>query len=279
MCPFIERPFGEYVDIATPYGFSGFAANGALAALPELWRGFAAARGYVSVFLNLHPLFCLPEHAYPATVFEQKNLYILDARVPAEDLLERCARGRRRELRQWKAEATLHTDRDRLKAFVLAHYREFYCWKNATAAYDFSLQTMELLLEQENLLLRGAGTATQLEAVNAFAVTSDCAEGLFHFTRPEGRRHSAGLIWEAFLETQRRGIPFFNLGGGLSRDDELARFKSRFGAAPRMCYAVKQVIAPERYVELCVRCGADPDERSKYFPAYRGPAISNPDVK
>jgi hypothetical protein len=27
VCPFIERPIGEYVDIATPYGFSGFAGH------------------------------------------------------------------------------------------------------------------------------------------------------------------------------------------------------------------------------------------------------------
>lgn len=279
VCPFIERPIGEYVDIATPYGFSGFAGNGALTALPELWREFTAARGYVSVFLNLHPIFFRPVDIDPATLFEQKELYIFDATASLEALFENLGRSRRREIRQWKVRTMLHTDRDELKSFVLAHYRDFFRWKDATAAYDFSLQTMEFLLEQENLLLLGAGTADQLEAVNAFAVTDYCAEGLFHFTLREGRHHSAGLIWEALGEVQRRGIPFFNLGGGLSRNDSLARFKSRFGAASRMCYAVKQVIALERYVELCARCGAGLDQHGKYFPNYRSPAISNPAVK
>lgn len=186
VCPFIERPFGEYVDIATPYGFSGFAGNGVLPALPELWREFTAARGYVSIFLNLHPLFCRREYADPATLFEQKELYVFDAAASLETLFENFDRSRRREIRQWKAQATLHTDRDELKSFVLAHYRDFFRRKDATAAYDFSLQTMEFLLEQENLQLLGAGTADRLEAVNVFVVTDDCAEGLFHFTLPKG---------------------------------------------------------------------------------------------
>lgn len=269
VCPFLERTFGDAMDIATPYGFSGFAGTGSLHELPDLWRGFAAARGYVSAFLNLHPVFCQPEYADPATLFEQKELYILDATMDIEAVLAGCGRGRRRELRQWRNQSTLHTERNQLKSFVLTHYREFFEAKNASAAYDFSIRTMEFLLEQENVLLLGAGTGSRLEAVNVFAFTSYGAEGLFHFTRPGVSRHSAGLTWEALTEVRRRGIPHLNLGGGLSRNDQLAKFKSRFGVAPRVCYAVKQVLAPERYAELCLRTGVNPEERAGYFPAYR----------
>lgn len=269
VCPFIERPLGDAVDIATPYGFSGFTGNGAIPDLPEHWREFSAERNYVSVFLNLHPLFCRAQHTDPATLFEQKELYILDTRPEIEALLESCTRARRRELRQWSAEAAVYTDRERLNEFVLAQYREFYRLKNATDAYSFSLETMEFLLGQDNLLLLGAGSGTGLEAVNVFAVTADGAEGLFHFSRAGGKRHSAGLMWEALLETRRRGIPFFNLGGGLSRNDSLAQFKSRFGAAPRMSYAIKQVIDAERYSAFCARRRINPHDRDGYFPAYR----------
>lgn len=275
VCPFLERPAGEAKDTATPYGFSGFAGNGLLPALPELWREFAQSRGYVSVFLNLHPLFFRPEWADPSSLFEQKELYVLDTRRSAEALLEGCARARRREIRQWQQEARLYRDREQLKAFVLEHYREFFLRKQATAAYDFSRETMEFLLEQKDLLLLGAGSSSELEAVNAFAVTPHCAEGLFHFSLPGGRRHSAGLMWAALLEAQRRGIPHFNLGGGLSRHDALEQFKSRFGAVPHLCFAMKQVVDPERYGALCAAAGADAEERDGYFPAYRSPALSS----
>src|ERR1700733_12014806 len=48
VCPFIERPFGKYVDIATPYGFSGFAGNGEFPDFPSYWEEFVQSRGYVS---------------------------------------------------------------------------------------------------------------------------------------------------------------------------------------------------------------------------------------
>ena len=275
VCPFIERPFGEYIDIATPYGFSGFAGNGVLPSLPQLWREFATARGYVSVFLNTHPLFWQAEFSDPADVFELKELYLLDARGKVETLLEGCARARRRELRKWRAQATLHRDRAQLRRFILVHYRDFYHSRDATAAYNFSSETIEFLVEQDNLLLLGAGSETRLEAVNAFAVTDDCTEGLFHFSRPEGRRHSAGLMWEALLETKRRGIPFFNLGGGLARNDSLARFKSRFGALPLPCRAIRQVLNAERYAALCDRSGVNRHDHDEYFPRYRTPKRSD----
>ncbi|MFZ0395935.1 MAG: hypothetical protein WCF17_07225 [Terracidiphilus sp.] len=271
VCPFIERPLGGYVDIATPYGFSGFAGNGPLAALPELWRSFATARGYISVFLNLHPLFFRPDYADPATLFEQKELYIFDATAGLETLFENLARSRRRDLRKWETRTGLRTDRDELRSFVLEHYRQFYRWKNASAVYDFSSRTMEFLLQQENLLLLGAGADSGVESVIVIAVTDYAAEGLFYFELPGTSRFSTALIWEALAEVHRKGIPSLNLGGGLSRNDQLAQFKGLFGATPQMCYAVKQVLAPERYAELCDRCGGNPDDRQGYFPAYRAP--------
>src|SRR6185437_9001310 len=53
ICPFIVRPFRGYVDIATPYGFSGFAGNADYPDLPLYWNEFVRSRGYISAFVTL----------------------------------------------------------------------------------------------------------------------------------------------------------------------------------------------------------------------------------
>ena len=56
-CPLIERPFGAYVDVATPSGLSGFVGSACWSRVAPRWNELARARGYVSGYLGLHPLF------------------------------------------------------------------------------------------------------------------------------------------------------------------------------------------------------------------------------
>ena len=269
VCPYVERAVDGQVDIATPYGFSGFVGNGVIPRLSEHWRSFAESRGYVCAFLSLHPLFALTREIEAKSVSELKEIYVLDTTKDISLLLAACDRSRRRSLRHWQSNVCLYTHRPQLKTFLMANYADFFARKQANSEYRFSRSAMEFLLDQENVQMIGAGSDSALEAVNVFALSPYGAEGLFNVCHSEGRHHGTGLIWEALLQVQRRQIPFFNLGGGLVRGDPLAQFKSRFGANSCLAYAVRQVLDAARYRKLCKEHGADPQSRDGYFPPYR----------
>lgn len=271
VCPFVERSFGDYVDIATPYGFSGFAGNGALPNLGEIWNRFARKRGYISGFISLHPLFARPEDLPPATIYKQKALFILDLTQGLSKLLDDCSRTRRKELRHWESTAVLFTDREELTSFALNYYQEFYRSRKATPVYDLNPKTLDFLLGLENVVILGVGTRERLEAVTISGLTPDAAEAIFTFSIPDVKGHGAGLIWKMAEDLQRRGIPYLNLGGGLVPHDSLAFFKSRFGADQPLLHVVKEVYEPDTYSKLCRCAGVDPEDRSGYFPSYRLP--------
>ena len=270
VCPFIERPIGPYADIATPYGFSGFTGNGVIPGMPMRWREFAAQRGYITTYIILHPLFFRDSYAPPDETYPLKTVYVIDSALDIGELWRRCSESRRRTLRRWQAgDFAVVTDRHVLSEFFLANYREFFRRKQATSAYDFSPFTMRFLLSLSDVIAIGVAKGRNLEAVHLSVCTPYAAEYLFNVSLPGAQYHSAGLIWEALAEIQRRGIQFLNLGGGLLDHDNLEEFKRRFGANRYDLKALKQVFAPERYAELCARCGASSEARDGYFPAYR----------
>ena len=117
----------------------------------------------------------------------------------------------------------------------------------------------------------GGGIGDEVQAVCVFGYTPYVAEYLFGVSAPEGRRHSAALLWHGAMRLRSLGIPRLNLGGGIHRGDGVADFKRRFGAARRALGSLRQVYDPERFEELCRRAGVDPSDRAGYFPPYRGP--------
>ena len=270
VCPFIERPIGEYVDIATPYGYSGFAGNGDIRAFPSHWEHFVKSRGYVSAFIALHPHFFRFGCTRAEETHELKSLYFLDLSLETEELLRRCSKTRRQSIR--KAESvgiSIVTDRQRLTRFVLDNYRDFFRRKNANASYGFRSTTIQYLMSLDCALAIGAASGDQIEAVHLTVCTPHVAEYLFCFDRRAAESHGIGLIWEAVKRLRGLGIERFSLGGGLEDRDSLDAFKRRFGGERRTLRALKQVIQPETYARLCAGVGADPDDRAGYFPAYR----------
>ena len=269
VCPFVERSYGDVVDIATPYGFSGFAGNSAFPNLPGIWNQFAVERGYVTGYINLHPLFTRLDYLNQESVYKQKTLYVMDLTRSEAELLGNCSRTRRKELHRWERLATVVSDREELTSFLLENYPAFCHRKNASSAYDFKPETMEFLLGLENVLILGAGTQSRLEAVCVVPYTQHVAEGLFNFALPGCQWHGVGLIWEAARHLQRIGIPAFNLGGGIQPHDSLEFFKSRFGVEQFPLYSSKEVFDSDAYLGLCLLSGVDPGDHSGYFPGYR----------
>lgn len=272
VCPLAERRESGYTDVYTPWGFSGFAGNGSCPELPAHWHSLAFDRGYVCGFIGLNPLFYDASYGDPGELFYQNSIFVLDLRVSDADLFQALSENRKRAVRaSARAQWTPLEDRASLRVFFMAHCTDFLRSKKASAASEFSEDTLAFLSALDNVLMLGAGEPDRIEAVSVFAYSRNSADYLFGISLPEGQRHAAPLIWHGALRLKALGIPLLNLGGGIRAGDGVAGFKARFGARELPLGALKQVYDPRAYAELCRAAGKDPAQRTGYFPRYRAP--------
>lgn len=276
VCAIAERGEEGRFDVVTPYGFGGFTGVQVGSRLPEDWAGFARDRGWVCGYLGLNPALApdvcrqLPDHA------EHNDVYVLELERGVDALHAGLSTNRRRQLKAFQDTAVLE-DQDRLAAYFLADVDAFLSSSGASSAYAFTPDTWTALFEVEDVFLLGVeGDDGEVVAACLFASTPHCGEYLFGISRPAGRAYSAPLIWAAATRLAERGVPRLNLGGGVHRGDGIAEFKERFGATKLPLGALRQVYRPSVYTQLCRDAGADPDDRSGFFPAYRRPAAWTP---
>jgi hypothetical protein len=268
VCPLIERPIDGRLDLATPYGFSGLAGTGPWPGFPAHWRRFAAERGYVAGYLAVNPLFGDDTYADPDSVTVVNDTFVLDLREGVEGAQAGLSTNRRRQLRDWHPD--MHEwDGERLASFFVEQYPATMERKGAARRHRFSAATLAALCELPDTFLVGAVADGTVESVSLFGHTAHAGDFLFNAALPGCQQHSVGLIWSAVHRLVELGVPWLNLGGGMSRGDSLAEFKARFGASPLPMRAIKAVYDPPAYAELCRERGADPDDRDGFFPAYR----------
>ena len=143
--------------------------------------------------------------------------------------------------------------------------------KNAPPFYYFSGETLSFLTSLDNVLIVGAPDATKLESVSVFFYTSDVGEYFINVSLPEGRRHAVALLWYGVNYLKSLQIPLLNLGGSTQANDGMAQFKERFGTRKIPLKSLKQIYKPDSDERLCRQVGADPNDMTGYFPAYRAP--------
>lgn len=267
ICPLMERPFDGYTDIATPPGISGFAGTGDYERQRVEWERFVRSRRYVTGYIGLHPLFA--PTAWQAGAAAYNSLYILDLRQPAERLLERMDRNRRRELRAYELLATgITTDRTRLTRFVSENYSTFADRIALPINERWTDATLQAYCGASAAFLVGMEGPDGIVAAHVYAHTSYGAEFVLQVAGPNGRQHTTVLIWRAVQILQAMGVPFLNLGGGVTENDAIAQAKQRLGADRPRLTSLREVYNAEAYALLCRRTGVDPDAPG-YFPAYR----------
>jgi len=275
VCPIAERRYGDYVDIYTPYGFSGFTgATPSHCGFSRDWNAFVRERGYVCGYFSSHPCLDAMDHLHIAATDDVGVSYVLDLTTSQEQMFCALHENRRRQLADFSAtSAAFVHERAALEAFVLSNYEEFYRARHASATYDFTPATFSALAARDEVLLVGAGSHGRLQAVSMFGYTEFAGDYLFNVSVPEGRDHSAALIWFAATTLRSLGIPTLNLGGGVRGYDGVARFKERFGGKTMRLRCAKQIYRPDVYRRLCRTAGVDPKRERRYFPAYRAAGI------
>jgi hypothetical protein len=267
-CPLVERPIDGRLDVATPYGFSGLTGAGPWPGFAKRWGEFAAERGYVAGYLAINALFGDDTYADPATVTVANETFVLDLSAGIDALWAGLSTNRKRQLRDWDP-GDYETEGEELAAFFVAQYPLTMERKEAAERHRFAAATLAALCELPNTFLVGARVGGRLESVSIFGHSPHAGDFLFNAALPGCAHHSVALIWSAVHRLAELGIPWLNLGGGMSPGDSLADFKSRFGARPLPMRAVKAVYDPPAYEDLCRRHGADPGDRDGFFPAYR----------
>lgn len=269
-CPIAERIFDNFIDITTPYGFSGFAGSDECPNFKKYWRQFVLEREYVCGYISLHPLFSKRSYYNDQEASSLNNLYFIDLRKSQEELIEQMDRNRKRQLRNWQAvNDDLITDKKILKQFLLGNYAAFMKSKKASQASFFEDETLKLLCDSSNVLMVGTGKANQVKSLFLFVYSSHSAECLINITHPRFRSYNTHLIWWGIRQLQSLGVPWLNLGGGVKKGDSIALSKERFGSKKIPYFALKQIYRPEIYQNLCYHTSVDHEKKKHYFPAFR----------
>ncbi len=267
ICPFAERDFNGHVDVVKPFGFSGFVGNGECPEFPAYWRNFTQERGYICGYLGLNPIFDYGNYFDSGSIFQYDTIYFLDLTPSLDELFAGLNSNRKRQLKHWDGiVSNLTFDKTVLGSFFQDHYYDFLRSKNADPFYYFSSETLSFLFNLDNVLLVGIRNGEKVVAASVFTHTPYVGEYLFGISLPEGRKHSAALVWYGIRHLKSLGIPTINLGGG---DAGTADFKIRFGAKERPLKCIKEVYDKKIYEMLCRSADADPSDLKGYFPAYR----------
>ena len=270
VCPIAERSYGGAVDVCTPYGFSGFTGRGNWSAALGDWKQFAGNRGWVCGYLVINPALVDSALFDPNDVRTHNELFLWDLRRTEDELFASLSDNRRRQVRAAERSfAGIEVDSPACRQFVLDHYNAFYESRAARSVYQLSNATLEMLVSSPQAMLVGARGAEGIEAVSTFVYTPYVADYFAGIHAPAGRTYSAALLWRGAVELKRRGVPVLNLGGGVVPGDGIAEFKARFGTSRAPLSALAQVYQRDVFVRLCAHAGADPDDRSGYFPPYR----------
>jgi hypothetical protein len=270
--PLAEREYEGAIDVVTPYGMSGFAANGEHPAFLDAWDSFTRERGWVCGYIGLNPLLERSGFSRPDERYTHNEIYVLDLNRDELVLASGLSENRRRQIRAWRdGPFALTRDRTRLAEFVHVHAADFFRSRGASGVYSFTATTWQSLSNAPNVIMLGAEREGAIVAVTLLAHATRVGDYLFNFSTDDGTEASAPLLWFGALELRALGVTRLNLGGGIRHGDGVASFKQRFGARALPLPALKQVYDPGRYELLCKNAGANPADRSGFFPPYRAP--------
>jgi hypothetical protein len=266
MCTFAQRQFGGSPDVFTPFGFGGWMGVGDPDVLRLSWQALVAARGYVCGYFALHPELAL--HEAHDSLRETNTLFVLDLSAGSAEMLARADRSVRRAVRDWDAAGLQYvTARQELTRFILCEYRPFMVSHGANEAALWSEEALSTMCADPDLLMLGASDAGSVCAVYTFGRAGASAECHINVHVGEGRSFTSALLWGGMQELARCGVRWLHMGGGVRRDDAIARAKRKFGPREVPLRVSREVYRPDDYRRLCEAAGLDANAPG-FFPAY-----------
>jgi hypothetical protein len=267
ICALLERNYLGHVSVCTLPGFSGVAGEVNEDTWLEQFSEFSVTHNWICAYLGLHPIFAPPGMRRFPTYRAYNQIYAVDI-SGAENLIKsRMSYNRRREIAELESGyVTIIKDRAAVAQFFKAHFLDFMRSKGATLKQDELWPTTDRFLSAPNAILLGAAKpGGPIEGASVFGYSPHCADFWWGISIGEGARFSTALMWAAVFELRSRGVPILNLGGGARAGDGIAGFKQRFGGVERELGALRLVLQPDVYSQLC---GSQALAHDSYFPAY-----------
>ena len=261
------------LDLVTPYGFGGFIGTQNLLTSPALKKAFfdyCLSQGYVTAYIQQHPLFPLSTTIWGQHLETNHELYQLDLTNELNELWKNMSKGHKYALKKTMHDADCHVELDQgiLKANFKKLYLETLERTRASAVYSFPEKSLDILLNSPNSLLLGIRDKKAVQAISLFLYTSVSGEYFLNATTEIGRNYSRHLIWLAIKKFKEMNIRSLNLGGGIKKGDSLADFKRRFGGYTLLAQTLKIIFFQQTFQDLCERyCGND-FSSAVYFPPY-----------
>lgn len=273
--PLLLRRDGRGVDIATPAGFAGLVAVGAMPSLAEAWTRDWQSRGAIAAYVQASP-WCegIDEAGWAARggAWGAGPASLDWDLAPEPDaLLSGMAPKHRQLLRKWlREDARVEWGQELLRDAFAPLYAGFLARTPVAPAYRHDAASIAMLAATPGAFFVGArGAGGALEAITLFGHAGGRGDSLLNAATVAGRRHSRGLYWMGALRLRELGVRGLNLGGGIGAGDGLAEFKLRLGATPRGSRVLRQVFDPPAFAAACAAAGVPPD--AAYFPPWRRP--------
>ena len=269
-CPLMVKtdPYGS-LYVTTPYGYGGLVAQGDCRGFRAGWYDYARQRGFVCGYIGLNPALPLTFVALETERFIASETYVVNLTPSIETLFTHLSDNIHNKLKNWQQTgARLVDNKDRLTCAFIALYHNFIENIGAEDQYRFSATALRALLDSPDVSVIGSELNGEIVAASVFAATPSCAEYFLSASSPQGRSHSAALLWEGIKKYRGLGVPVLNLGGGISPGDGLARFKSRFHADKLERAALKQIYDATTFRDLCRKHQVPASDMRGFFPPY-----------
>lgn len=282
LLPLVARPIdGDGHDLTSPYGYpgplvaptrdAGFLED-AMATGAEL----LAAKGYVSLFVRMHPLLGPGAPAGIGTIVEHPPTVVVDLEQRDEEWWSRMRRSHRQQIR--KALEAGHRAYIDTGPASLGRFKEIYHQTmqrlRAKDQYHFS----ETYFDRLRQILGPSLNVCVIEhedhiwAAGLFVETHGIVQS--HLSGDDGSHRTGGakkLMYAHVREwAKARGDRWLHLGGG-APSPGLLSFKTGFSRDRRPFATLRVILRPDAYGRLVARMnpGADADDLNAYFPAYR----------
>lgn len=263
LLPFVERPIGGHVDVATLPGLSGALLRGDGDAPLATWSAFARRRGWVSGYIQLA---CANEQltvAPPDTIRAHNAHFVFD--MKSWDFRTSVGANMRRTLTAGeRVGAQLVTDRDRLADAFPELYRQSMA---RAGDHGFGDEALARWFADPDAVAFGVEVSGVIEAAHLGRARGSAAELHLAGASDKGRHLQAWLIRRAAETLRASGVRYIDIGGYGRHGDGLHAMKRRLGIAELPMRSLRQVYDPKAFAELCAATGADPG--ASYFPPYR----------
>jgi hypothetical protein len=264
--PFSTRQYDNTIDIYSPYGTYGILSSQPSQEWLPIWLEFVTSQRYVCSYLVVNPFF--PPHidsSLSETMAPGNPIYTLDLSLSISALVDNLDENYRREITKLQqSSAQIITDKQQLTPIFLRLYAQFIQSINAKSIYHFSEAALLELIADENAVLIGIKNNETIEAVSLFLYSDWVCNFFLSAALENGRKYSRLILWEAINICKQKNIAYFNLGGGITQEDSLAKFKKRFGSKETRVSNLKQIYDGNLFSNLC----EGKELKDNFFPPY-----------